>query len=102
MIADANLHVWLDTHTNARPSIVIPYVESSENKRIHYRLRATKSGHSGTSEISQSGTVDVQAKNPTPLSEMSISASKNDACQIDLTLSESGVTIGTYRFDCPR
>lgn len=102
MIADANLHVWLETNTNARPSIVTPYVESSEDKRIHYRLRATKSGRSGTSEVSQSGTVNVQAKKPTPLSEMSISAGKSDTCRIELTLAEGGAPLGAYNFDCPR
>lgn len=102
MIADVNLHVWLDTNAGAQPSIVIPYVESSENKRIHYRLRATKSGRSGTSEINQSGTVNVQAKKPTPLSEMSISANESDTCRIELNLTEDGAPLGSYHFDCPR
>ncbi|MEO6960189.1 MAG: curli-like amyloid fiber formation chaperone CsgH [Burkholderiaceae bacterium] len=102
MIADANFHVWLETNTNTKPSIVIPYVQSSEDKRIHYRLRATKSGRSGTSDVSQSGTVNIQAKRPTALSKMSISANKSDTCQIELTLAESGATVGSYHFDCPR
>jgi hypothetical protein len=102
MIADANFHVWLEVNTTTRPSIVVPYVQSNQDKRIHYRLSATKSGRSGTSDVSQSGTVNVQAKRPTALSEMSISASKSDTCQIDLTLAERGVTLGSYHFDCPR
>ena len=102
MIADASLHVWLQTGTETQPGIVIPYVQSSENKSIHYSLSATKKGRSGTSEVSQSGTVNVQAKKPTPLSEMSISANKSDTCQIELTLAEGATPLGAYHFDCPR
>ncbi|GAB2906564.1 hypothetical protein LSG25_01745 [Paralcaligenes sp. KSB-10] len=102
MIADANLHVWLEANTNARPGIVTPYVESSESARIHYSLSAIKDGRSGSSRISQSGTVTVPAKKPTALSQLSLGAGKHDACRIELILTKGGMPAGTYHFDCPR
>ncbi|TAL90382.1 MAG: hypothetical protein EPN46_12245 [Candidimonas sp.] len=102
MVADAPLQVWLETNANTQPSIVVPYVQSSEEKKIHYELRAIKKGRAGTSEVSQSGIVRVLAKIPTALSGMSLNASKDDTCQIELILAEGGVRVGNYHFDCPR
>ncbi|TCT10432.1 curli-like amyloid fiber formation chaperone CsgH [Paralcaligenes ureilyticus] len=102
MVADTNLQVWLETNANTTPSIVVPYVQSSEEKKIHYELHAIKKGRAGTSEVSQSGIVRVLAKMPTALSGMALSASKDDTCQIVLILAEGGVPVGNYHFDCPR
>ncbi|TAL77375.1 MAG: hypothetical protein EPN76_08535 [Burkholderiaceae bacterium] len=102
MVADVPLQVWLETNANAHPSIVVPYVQSTEEKQIHYELRATNKGHAGTSEVSQSGTISIPAKTPTALSKMSLSTTQDSRCQIDLTLTESGMPANTYHFDCPR
>jgi curli production protein len=102
MIADVNLRVWLETDANTRPGMVIPYVQSSENKRIQYQLYAIKQGPGGTSKVGQSGTVQVPAQKPTALSAISLNPGKNDACQIELILAEGGLPMGTYYFKCPK
>lgn len=101
MNANVDLQVWLETNADTRPSIVTPYVQSAEDAHIHYRLYAIKKGKSGMSSVSQSGTVNVPAQKPTPLSRMSLSMGQTDACQIELILAKGGVPAGTYHFDCP-
>lgn len=102
MIADANLQVWLETDASTRPPMVTPYVQASQAQRIDYQLYAIKKGSSGTSRVSQSGTVQALPKTPTALSSLSLSAGKKDACQIELILAKGGIPIGTYHFECPR
>lgn len=102
MIADTNLQVWLETDANTRPAMIIPYVQSEKNRSIHYRLYAIKDGRSGTSRVSQSGTIRVLAKQPTAISRMSISTNKSDSCRIELILAEGGFPVGKYSFDCPK
>jgi len=101
MNANADLQVWLETNNDTRPSIVTPYVQSSEDTNIHYRLYAIKKGKSGMSSVSQSGTVSVPARKPTALSRMSLSVGQTDACQIELILAKGGMPAGTYHFECP-
>lgn len=102
MVADFNLQVWLETIPDTHPSVVIPYVKSDKNGKLDYALKAKKEGLGGSSQISQSGGVQVAANKATALSRFSISVNKEDQCQIELTFAENGKPVGSYRFDCPR
>lgn len=100
MVADADIHVWLETSVRTTPSIIIPYVQSAVDKTIRYRMHAVRQGQSGKSELNQSGSVYALAKQPASLGRVSLTVGKNDQCYIDLTLTEDGSPIGTYHFDC--
>lgn len=100
--ADANLQVWLDTIPGTRPSVVVPYVQSSANDTVRYRLSATRQGSSGSSTIQQSGDMQLRANTPTALTRFSLSAGKQDQCRIELILYANGKPAGTYQFECPR
>lgn len=102
MVADMNLQVWLGTVPNAPPGLIAPYVQSPEAGDLQYRLNVTKQGQSGSSTISQSGAVHVQANAPTALTRISLSVGKNDSCRIELTLLAGGVKSAIYKFECPR
>lgn len=102
MIADTNLQVWLETDANTRPAMLIPYVQSDKNRNMHYQLYAIKDGRSGSSRVSQSGTIQVLAKQPTAISRMSLSTNKSDSCRIELILAEGGLPLGKYSFACPQ
>ncbi|HET8704325.1 curli-like amyloid fiber formation chaperone CsgH [Castellaniella sp.] len=102
MAADLNLQVWLDSGTGAQAGTVVPYVQSPEDRAIDYRLQAIKQGPSGTSQITQSGSVALQANQPTALTRFSMSLGTHDQCQIELLIFSQGVQAGTYRFTCPR
>lgn len=102
MAADMNLQAWLDTVPDARPGVVIPYVQSHENGIVRYQLVATKHGASGTSAINQSGDVMLKADTPTALTRFSLSVGAQDQCKIELVLFAHGNPAGTYQFDCPR
>ncbi len=102
MTADINLQVWLDIIPGTQPSVVVPYVKSPTSGIVQYQLNATKKGLSGTSSISQSGGVRVQADHPTALTRFSMSLGAQDQCKIELTLFANGHETGTYQFDCPR
>lgn len=102
MIADSDIQVWLEAQTQSRPSVIVPYVQSTVDKSVAYRVRVTKENNSGRSEISQGGTIFMMATKPTPLGKMSLSIGDADVCEIELTLTETGKASDKYRFDCPR
>lgn len=100
--ANINLEAWLDTVAGTSPSEVISYVKSSVDGDVHYVLNVKKSGPSGTSNIDQSGNVQVRAGEPAALSRFSVNAGPSDACHIDLTVSVDRQAASTYHFKCPR
>jgi hypothetical protein len=102
MAADLNLQVWLDSGTGAQTGMIVPYVQSPDSRVIGYQLQAIKQGASGTSRITQSGTVELPADRPTALTQFSLSLGADDQCRIELLLFSQGVQAGVYRFACPR
>jgi curli production protein len=102
MNADADIQVWLETFARVRPSVIVPYIKSTETRMLRYRLHTIKKGPQGRSEISQGGVVNAPADVPVALSRMSVNQGDNDECLIDLTLSEAGHADRNYHFDCPR
>lgn len=101
MAADLDLRVWLETQPGTQPSVIIPYVQAAESGTLQYQLSTLKTGQGGTSRISQSGQVRMQANQPTALSRFSITFGRQDQCRIDLILVHNGDPAGTYHFDCP-
>lgn len=101
-VADVNLQVWLDTVPGTHPAVVVPYVRSKEDGQIQYKLTVIKRGTGGSSNIGQSGQVQVVADRPAELSRFSINLGKHDECRIELMLIENNRPAGTYHFDCPR
>lgn len=101
MPADLNLHVWLDTEPDTTPAVIIPYVESDRSHQLQYRVSTVKKGTSGTSRISQGGTVTVKAGQATALTRFSLSLGANDECHIDLVLIANGIQAGSWEFECP-
>jgi hypothetical protein len=97
-----DMHVWLDSQVNAGLTVVVPYIKSDIDRDVRYRLDVVKKGASGFSRISQGGTVHALAEKAVSLSRTSIDVKPNDACTLEIVLSEKGAAIGTYRFDCPR
>lgn len=102
MTADGDIQVWLETYAKTQPVIIVPYVKSSENVTLRYKVRTVKESSSGKSVVGQGGVVSVSANIPAALSRMSLSRSPTDVCHIDLVLSENGVADRNYHFDCPR
>lgn len=102
MMDAADLHVWLDTQPNAAQTVVIPYVKSARDMRLDYRMSVIQRSKSGSSQVSQGGSVQADANTPTSLSRVAVSAHKDAECKIELYLREGAVEIGNYRFECPR
>jgi curli production protein len=101
MVGDSNIQVWLETFAKSQPAVVVPYVRSTADMTLRYKLRTVKKSGSGKSVIGQGGVVTVQANVPAALSQMSLSRSPNDECEIDLVLSQAGVADRNYHFKCP-
>lgn len=102
MISDAAIEAWLDTNSHVRPSIVTPYVQSPVDMTLQYRLHVRREGRSGKSTITQGGTVNAPAQTPAALGNFAISVAQDDQCTVTLTLSDAGLKVGEYQFDCPR
>lgn len=101
MLGDSDIQVWLETFAKSQPAVVVPYVRSSTDATLRYKLRTVKIGSNGKSVIGQGGVVTVVANVPAALSHMSLSRSPNDECEIDLVLSEAGLADRNYHFKCP-
>lgn len=100
LLADMNLQVWLETVPDARPRIIVPYVQSPAAGDLQYKLTVTRQGPSGSSNISQGGGIHIRANSPTALTRLSLSIDENDSCHIELILLSDGVASGAYQFDC--
>ena len=101
MVGDSDIQVWLETIARSKPAVIVPYVRSSADTTLRYKMRTVKQSDSGKSVIGQGGVVTVLADVPAALSRMSLSRSPNDECEIDLVLSEAGVADRSYHFKCP-
>ncbi|PLC52617.1 hypothetical protein CR155_17665 [Pollutimonas nitritireducens] len=101
MVADSNIQVWLETFAKAQPAVVVPYVRSSADTTLRYKVRTVKKSDTGKTVIGQGGVVTVLANVPAALSHMSLSRTPNDECEIDLVLSEAGAADRNYHFKCP-
>ena len=100
MNADSDIQVWLETFSRTQPSIIVPYVKSSHDTTLRYKLRATQESNGGRAVIGQGGTVAVLADVPAPLMKMSLNRNAHDTCRINLTVSEAGNRDRKYEFDC--
>ena len=101
MSADLNLQVWLETAARTNPSVIVPYLQSSENRTLRYRLHTVKKGRQGRTELTQAGTVTAQANVATPLVRMSVTRSAQDECHIEIVISDGQQLEKTYSFECP-
>lgn len=101
MNADADIQVWLETVARTQPTIIVPYLRSSEAVTMRYRLHTVRTSQDGRSELTQSGTVQARPREATPLSRLSVSRQANDECRIDLVLSSPKTQEKRYSFECP-
>jgi curli production protein len=101
MNADADIQVWLETLSRTQPGVIVPYVMSTEQKHLGYRIRATNSGKHGSSTLGQGGSVTLTPDVPAALSRMAISHASGDNCQINVVLTEAGKQDRNYQFACP-
>lgn len=101
MIADNDIQVWLETFARTQPTVIVPYVKSSENLTLRYKVRTTREGDGGKSVMGQGGIVSTVANIPVALSRLSLNRSPNDQCKIDLVLSRPGSADRNYHFECP-
>lgn len=101
MTSDSDIQVWLETFAKTQPVVIVPYVRSSVDITLRYKLRTVKQGTAGKSIVGHAGVVAVAADVPAALSRMWLSRSAGDACEIDLVLSVAGSADRNYHFDCP-
>lgn len=104
--ADADIQVWLETDARTQPSVIVPYVRSALDNAVRYKVRAVRDNPGGHSEISQSGTVRLQADTPAALGRMSLSRTAGDSCYVELILQpinspHKAETPLNYRLPCP-
>lgn len=100
MNADANIQVWLEMFSQIPPGIVVPYVQTSQDTMLHYKVLVVMEGHAGRSLISQTGEVRTKASIPSALGRVSVNRNPEDDCHINLVLSGHGGNELSYHFPC--
>lgn len=101
MVVDDNIQVWLEADKR-KGSLITPYIQSTVPQTLQYRVRASKEGNHGHSEITQSGTVTIDGEKPVALGSIGMSVAPSDTCRIELSLADGGVLFATYVLPCPR
>jgi hypothetical protein len=94
----------LRLETTARGDLltVVPYVESSADATLRYRLISDKHGTAGTSRTSQEGTVRLDCCRNQPLSTLSLSVEPSDRYVISVTLFEDGSIVAQETLRYPK
>ena len=101
MLVDGDIQVWLESD-GRKGSLITPYIQSPDERTIQYLLKAVKSGRSGRSQITQSGTVTTTSNQPVALGRFSISIASDDECHIELFLTDDGALLAEFMLPCPR
>ncbi|WP_250468328.1 curli-like amyloid fiber formation chaperone CsgH [Caballeronia sp. GAFFF2] len=100
MIAFSDVAVSFDV-TSANGSIrVVPYVVSVYDTGLDYDMHVLKSGASGTSNVSQSGSLHLRGGESRAVSTLAVSSAKGEACKVSITLMQAGRVIRTVSTDC--
>jgi hypothetical protein len=102
MDAGADLQVWLDSQSWREQVVIVPYVKTTRDRQLSYRMEVVQRGAGGSSRISQQGRVLAEAAEPASLARITLGARSGGECEIRVVLDEAGKAIGTYRFECPR
>jgi hypothetical protein len=102
MDAGVDLQVWLDSQAGHEQLVIIPYVKTTRDRQLSYRMEVVQRGAGGSSRISQQGRVLAEAAEPASLAHITLGARSTEECEIRIMLDEAGKAVGIYRFDCPR
>lgn len=100
LIADSNPSVWFDANSNQSQVVVVPYVEWAREARLEYQLNVVNTGRTGTSNVSQGGTISVSPGRIQAVSTVQVAPQVGGRCEVDLTLREGDKEIGRYSYDC--
>lgn len=99
MIADQDLHVWLETSSNAGQVIVVPYAKSARDAQLNFRMSMFCSGAAGTSRVTQQGRLSASAGEAAPLARLNVGSLDQRKCEIEISLREDGEVSAAYVFD---
>ena len=100
LIGDTDPSVWFDATSNQSQVVVVPYVEWAREARLEYQLNVVNTGGTGTSNVSQGGTISVSPGRVQAVSTVRVSPQVGGTCEVELTLRERGKKIGQYSYDC--
>lgn len=101
MDADA-LTVWIEAQRLPAEVRIVPHLRAKETARLRYRLRVSRSGAAGSSEISQSGEIEAVANEMRTLSEVRLGGDAPGRCVAKVDIYRAGAQVGRYEFDCSR
>ncbi|RYY77618.1 MAG: hypothetical protein EOO24_44770 [Comamonadaceae bacterium] len=77
-------------------------MQTDGDTRVSYRMNVVKTGPSGATSISQSGTVNVAAGRPAELSRLSVASTPADTCRLEVEVAAAGGERRRFSFECPR
>lgn len=101
MDAEADIQVWLEAFSRCQPCLIIPYVQTTKDITLRYRINAISEGPAGKSAINQAGTVHANASTKTELARLTINHSTAEVCKIKISVTEPGKAEKLFQFDCP-
>jgi len=100
MVVDADLQVWLDTQATAAQIVIVPFVKSTRDMHIQFRMDVVRKRDGSTSHVSQQGMVATAGTTPTALARVVLGGQTGGECRVELSLREGERSVGTYYFNC--
>lgn len=100
MLADSDIQVWLDTQHAATQAVIVPYVQSAIDARLQYRISLVQRSGGNTSQVSQQGVVELTAGQPARISRLTVNATPDGSCNLDIVLRDQGNELARFNFDC--
>ncbi len=83
---DGGYRAWIELQTEGRTLVVKPHCQAGEDAAIRYRLKSMKSGQSGTSRSTQSGSLSLKAHEASMLAELHLGVSAHDHYVLELEI----------------
>lgn len=95
----SDVQVWIETEREGAQMVVVPYAQSLTDKQLGFRMSATCHSGSGRSTVSQTGQIALSAGRSTRLSRLSLGATGQMECRIEIALRSDGEHAGVFSFD---
>jgi hypothetical protein len=81
---------WIETSVEAGRLLAAPHVQAGHDARLDYELISAKTGRSGTSTTSQSGSVRLSGGEERSLTRLGLSVAGQDRYILSLRVYENG------------
>jgi hypothetical protein len=98
---DATYRLWAETSMHGDTWTVVPQIAAPVGSTLRYQIVSKKTGHSGRSNTSQSGTVTIGADGARVLATLNLGVGEGDRCEIEVKVFEGALPVAAIVLNSP-